>query len=93
MKRILLSEDIRPLSEFRANVASYIDKVKKTKRPLVITQRGKSAAVVLDVAEYETLIEKLELLLDIQIAEQQIENGQGINHDEAKNRILGIIAK
>ena len=93
MQRIQLAEDIQPLSEFRANVASFIDKVRKTKRPLVITQRGKSAAIMMDVVEYEKLIEKLELLTDIHIAESQLKRGEGISHEEAKNQISGKIKK
>ncbi len=88
MKRIQLDEDIQPLSEFRANVGAYIEKIKKTKRPLVITLHGKSAAVMMDVSEYEGLIEKLELLSDIQAAELQLSQGKGIIHDEAKNQVL-----
>jgi len=91
MQRIQLDEDVKPLSEFRANVASFIERIQKTKRPLVITQRGKSAAVMLDVAEYETLLEKLELLSDIQIAETQVKQGKGLSHDDAKNQVLGRI--
>ena len=93
MPRILLNEDIQPLSEFRANVTSFIDKVRKTKRPLVITQRGKSAAVMMGVAEYEALLDKLELLQDIQLAESQIDRGEGISHSKARSKILGKIKK
>ncbi len=93
MQRIKLAEDIQPLSEFRANVASFIEKVKKTKRPLVITQHGKSAAVMMDVEEYEKLIEKVELLTDIHIAEAQLDKGEGISHQQAKYRILGSLKK
>ena len=89
MQRIQLDEDIQPLSEFRANVASFIDKIQKTKRPLVITQRGKSAAVMLAVSEYEHLLDRLELLTDIQVAENQLNKGEGINHEDVKNQILG----
>ncbi|MBN2287384.1 MAG: type II toxin-antitoxin system Phd/YefM family antitoxin [Tissierellales bacterium] len=89
MQRIQLDEDIQPLSEFRANVASFIDKIQKTKRPLVITQRGKSAAVMLAVSEYEQLLNRLELLTDIQVAENQLNKGEGINHEDVKNQILG----
>ena len=89
MQRIQLDEDIQPLSEFRANVASFIDKIQKTKRPLVITQRGKSAAVMLAVSEYEQLLDRLELLTDIQAAEDQLNKGEGINHEDVKNQILG----
>ena len=93
MKRINTEEDIKPLSEFRANVASYIQQVHKTKRPLIITNHGKSAAVLLDVKEYESLIDKLELLQDIQIAEKQIKEGKVISHEEAKNQILERIKR
>ena len=93
MRRIQLNEDIKPLSEFRSNARAYIDKVRKTKRPLVVTQRGKSAAVILDVDEYESLLEKIELLLDIQIAEGQIKEGKGLEHDDAKIQVLRKIVK
>ena len=49
MDIINLEEDIRPLSEFRAHAASFVEHVKKTGRPLVLTQYGKSAVVLLDV--------------------------------------------
>ncbi|NOE70456.1 type II toxin-antitoxin system Phd/YefM family antitoxin, partial [Vibrio cholerae] len=47
MSRIHLDQDIQPLSEFRAGVASFIKQINETRRPLVITQRGKGVAVVL----------------------------------------------
>ena len=88
MRRIQLDEDIRPLSEFRSHVTSFINKVRETKRPLVITQRGKSAAVILAVSEYESLIEQLELLRDIQLGDAQIKEGHGVSHEEARKQIL-----
>lgn len=86
MRRIHLDKDIQPLSEFRSRVAFYFDKVKKTKRPLVITQNGKSSAVLLDVSEYELMIEKLEVLEEIKLAETQISDGLGITHKDVKQR-------
>lgn len=88
MNRLLLDQDIKPLSDFRANAATFLKQVQKTKRPLVITSHGKSAAVLIDVSEYEALIDKIELLQDIHAAEQQLEAGKGIGHEEAKKRIL-----
>ncbi len=88
MSRIKLDEDIKPLSEFRAKVSQYIEQIHETKRPLLITQNGKSSAVLLDVAEYEMLLEKLDLLEDIQISTKQIEEGDGISHEKAKKMIL-----
>lgn len=60
MKMIDLENDIRPLSEFRANTASLVRQVKKTGRPLVLTQHGKSTVVLLDVRHYQSLLSSLE---------------------------------
>jgi antitoxin YefM len=75
MNRINLETDIRPFSDFLANITSIIEEIKRTKRPVVLTQHGRSVAVVLDVAEYERILEKIDLLSDIELAESQIENG------------------
>lgn len=88
MNRINLETDIRPLSDFRANITAIIEEIKQTKRPVVLTQHGRSAAVVLDVSEYERILEKIELLSDLEIAESQIATGQGISHDQVKSQIL-----
>lgn len=86
MNRIQLEEDIQPLSEFRSRVAHYLEKIKKDKRPLIITQNGKSAAIVLDVSVYEKMMDKLEVIQDIELAESQINSGQQLLHSEVKKK-------
>ena len=88
MPRLRIDQDIRSMSEFRTGIASFLKQVHDTKRPLIITQHGKGAAVLLDVGEYESMQEKIDLLKDIQISVSQIENGEGIEHQNAKELIL-----
>jgi len=84
MHKIQLDQDIQPLSKFRSNISFYFNKVKKTKRPLIITQNGKSSAILLDVSEYQSMVDKIEVLEDIKLAEQQISQGMDISHMEVK---------
>jgi len=93
MHRVVLDQDIKPISEFRANAASLVQQVKKTRRPVVITQQGRSAAILMDVSEYEKLLAKIELLQDIQTGENQIDAGQGIAHTAARKKVLERIGK
>jgi prevent-host-death family protein len=93
MQRLKINQDIKPLSEFRTGIANFIKQVHDTKRPVIITQHGKGVAVLLDVHEYEAMQEKLELLSDVQISLNQLENGEGILHDDAKKSILKKIQK
>jgi antitoxin YefM len=93
MQRLKINQDIRPLSEIRTGIANFIKQVHDTKRPLIITQHGKGVAVLIDVHEFETMQEKIELLTDVQISLSQIENGQGIDHEEAKDNVLKRVQK
>jgi prevent-host-death family protein len=91
MKRSHLKDDIRPVTEFRAHAAELIEHVQKTRRALVLTQRGHSAAVVVDVGEYERLLEELELLRDLHAAEGQIAKGEGVSHRDARAKVLAAL--
>jgi len=88
MPRLIPSQDVRPLSEFRANASAVVLQVQQTKRPVVLTQHGRSAAMLVDVASYEALIEQVELLRDVRMAESQIGNGRGLSHSKARLEIL-----
>lgn len=89
MQRVRVDEDIRPLSEFRAGVATFVKQIHETRRPMVLTQRGRGVAVLVDVQEYERMQERLELLEEVYKAEEQIASGEGISHKDAKSRVLG----
>ena len=93
MKRLRVNEDIRPMSEFRTGISSFLKQVHNTKRPLIITQHGKGVAVLLDAGEYEAMQERIELLQDLQTGISQIESGQGIDHARAKANVLKRIRK
>ncbi|MDO9270070.1 MAG: type II toxin-antitoxin system Phd/YefM family antitoxin [Methylobacter sp.] len=88
MRRMIIDQDIRPLSEFRSGVASFIKQVHDTKRPLVITQHGKGVGVLLDVGEFEAMQEKIELLQDIHLSITQLESGDGVSHQGAREEVL-----
>jgi antitoxin YefM len=87
MPRVKLDTDIKPVSEFRAKAADLIERVRNTRRPLVLTQRGRSAAVVLAVDEYEQLLEEIETLRDLRKAEDQINRGQTVSNQHAKIKL------
>ena len=86
MRKIQLDKDIQPLSKFRSKVSFYFEQVRKTKRPLVITQNGKSSAILLDVSEYQQMIDKIEVLEDIKLAETQISQGMDIAHKDVRKK-------
>jgi len=93
MQNLVIEQDIRSMSEFRSGVASFFKQVHETKRPLVITQHGKGVGVLLDVAVYDAMQEKLELLGDIQMSMAQLGAGLGVSHDDAKRLVADRLNK
>lgn len=84
---ISISKDIEPISEFRKKSADFVKRLKKEKQPIILTQHGKSAAVLMDVSEYERFTKKLEMLEDLLEAKQQVEQGKTYTMDQARERI------
>ena len=93
MSKVRIDEDIRPLSEFRAGVASFVRQVRESRRPMVLTQRGRGVAVLMDAHEFESMQERLEILEDICRAEEQLAADEGVPHGEAKARVLKELAR
>lgn len=87
MSQIQLDQDIRSLSDFRANSASYIERVKSKHRPLILTQHGKSSAVLIDVQDYQKMLDKIELLEELSAARKELDNGEGKPHTEFINEL------
>ena len=91
--RIEIDKDIQPLSEFRKHAADFIDRIKKQKRSIILTQHGKSAAVLVDVSEYQRMIDKIDLMEELIEAERQIARGDVVSHEEAIKQIKENLTK
>jgi antitoxin YefM len=88
MRHLVIDQDIRPMSEFRSGIASFIKQVDETRRPMVITQHGKGVGVLLSVAQYQAMREKIEMLEDIQTSISQLTEGKGLDHEVARSMVL-----
>jgi prevent-host-death family protein len=52
-----ISKDIQSLTAFRRKPAAFMKRLKKTKRPVVLTVNGKAEAVVQDAEAYQRLLD------------------------------------
>jgi prevent-host-death family protein len=55
-----LSQDIHSLSDFKRKTSTFMDRLKKSGHPLVLTINGKAELVVQDAASYQRLLELAE---------------------------------
>ena len=52
-----ITKDIQSLTTFRRRSGDFIKQLKKSKRPVVLTVKGKAAAIVQDAEAYQRLLD------------------------------------
>jgi antitoxin YefM len=82
-----LFEDV-PAADLRTRIEGLLEQVRSTRRPVVVTQEGKDAAVLVDLESYRSLLDELELLKDLYRGLADIEAGRVTPHEEAMDRLL-----
>ena len=78
-----LKEDIVPFSTFRASLSKFMEQARRTHRPVVVTQNGRSSSVLLDIDAFEKLQEEMEIRRMVEAAEADFRAGRTTPHDEA----------
>ncbi|OHB65457.1 MAG: prevent-host-death family protein [Planctomycetes bacterium RBG_13_60_9] len=73
--------NIVPITDLRQDATSIVRRVSTAKEPVVITQRGRAAAVMVSVEVYERCQCELELLRLLARGEKEIEAGKGYDLD------------
>ncbi len=83
---------IIPVSDLRQDVADVLRRVKQAREPVVITQRGRAAAVMLSVNQYERGEEERQILRALVRGEREIEAGKGYDLDSVLAEAEALLA-
>jgi len=81
MKDIHALRSIVPLGEFKAKAASYL---RALDEPLVVTQNGRAAAVLLSPERFEEMRDQNRYLLALAKGLEDAEAGRMVDHDEVR---------
>ena len=73
--------ELVPVSDLRQDVAAVLKRLQASREPLVITQRGRAAAVLISVEAYERREQERELLQLLARGEKEIGDGTGDDLD------------
>jgi prevent-host-death family protein len=82
--------EVRSVTEFQRNLKDYVGRIKKKKRPLVLTVNGRAEIVVQDADSYQALLDRLEraeTAAAIRQGMEQFERGEGIPLDQVERRL------
>jgi prevent-host-death family protein len=87
MKPLHVSEDILPIADFKARASEVVGQLREHRRPVVITQSGKPAAVLLSPEEFDRLIYRARFLEAVGEGLADAEAGRVVT-DKALGKLL-----
>ncbi len=73
--------DIVPISDLRQHAAAVLKRVRSSREPVIITQRGRASAVMLSVTAYEESEEERRILKALAQGDREIRVGKGYSLD------------
>ena len=85
--------NIIPVSDLRQDAAKILKQLRNNKEPLIITQRGRAAAVMIGVDAYEKSEHEKELLRLLAKGEREIEIGEGYDLDDVLAEADSLLTK
>lgn len=82
MKPMSVQDDIIPIGEFKTHAARVMRQLRDTGRPIVITQHGRTAGVLVSAGEYDRLTERERFLAAVNQGLAESAAGLGITDEE-----------
>ena len=85
--------NIIPVSDLRQDAAKVLKQLRNNREPLIITQRGRAAAVMIGVEAYEKSEHEKEILRLLAKGDREIEIGEGYDLDTVLAEADSLLAK
>jgi prevent-host-death family protein len=82
-----------PLSDLKQDTSATLKRVRKAKRPLILTQRGRPAAVLLSVDAYKKSECEREILKLLALGEREIAVGKGYDLNDVLDEADELLSK
>jgi antitoxin YefM len=88
MKPISINNDIVPIAEFKTSISKWFKGLRNAGRPLIITQNGKPAGVLLSPADYDELVYKKSFLDSVGKGISDAESGRTHSTEDVKAALV-----
>ena len=87
MKEISISKGIVPVGEFKTNISKWLKKIRQTGHPLIITQNGRPAGVLLTPQEYDNLTHRKQFIESVARGIDDAESGKVYSTEQIQDEL------
>lgn len=87
MPVLQVAEDLIPIGELKAHLSEKIRELRGRRRPLVVTQNGKAAAVMLAPEEFDRLTTQARFVAAVQEGLGDLDAGRVVSDEDLGRRL------
>lgn len=87
MSALQVAEDIVPIGELKAHLSEKIRELRGRRRPLVVTQNGKAAAVMLAPEEFDRLTTQARFVAAVREGLSDLDAGRVVSDEDLGRRL------
>jgi antitoxin YefM len=87
MKSLHVSEDILPIAEFKTRASEVLRKMRGQGRPVVITQNGKPAAVLISPEDFDLLVYRRQFLAAVDEGLTDVAAGRYLSDEQVRQEL------
>ena len=73
---------LKPVTEIKRHATEIIERLREDRVPVLITEHGREAAVLLDVGTYKGMLKRMEVLEAIANGERDFREGRTVPHEQ-----------
>lgn len=81
--------NLKPVTEIKRHATEIIEQLREDRIPVLITERGREAAVLLDVGTYKGMLKRMEVLEAIALGERAFSENRVHSHEDVMARLAG----
>jgi len=87
MKPITISQNIVSLSDFKNRASKMVNEIRNSRRPVVITQNGKAAAVLISPSDYDLLSEQIRFVDSVNRGLADVKGGRMLSDEDLSKEL------
>jgi antitoxin YefM len=87
MKPIKIAHDVVPVAQFKSQIAGWLEQLRANGRPLIITQNGKPAGVLVAPAEFDEWMERERFLISVAKGVTDADSGRVMDTGTLRKRL------
>lgn len=75
------------VTRLKREATKILAELHESKEPVLITEHGLPSAYLVDVDDYDFLLNRMRILEGIALGQQDIKEGRVVSHEQAKERL------